>query len=319
MASEQEDEEAHELDVLCACADLIVFVFCRILQVARRLIGVWIASRRRMLMSSTFVAHDAHRRMSTEQEEAHEVDVEAQAPQTKAQQAFSKFMTQTFQGVPDDLVTIYGDSLLLNFQIIQWYQREIYYLFGFRLLFALMYYSVPFLVGRVVTNLSLLAPETASVLELLLVSFYTNPMISRTYNEFRLFYRCVPIWQLILINLDIPLILVLYTSSIASLQKELQAMLSGLGWVVPAFLGYLYCLYKKHTLYAFGFAELYCNIPAPLFFDSGVQPTNFRNRLGKELAPLVQAGQYASTLVGSIRPGESKTNVSERDFASMAN
>ncbi len=139
-------------------------------------------------------------------------------------------MRVNLANVPESLHTIYGDGLLLNFQVtcplldllislcpmlaqvlfvtqvVQWFLRELYYIFAFRCLFVFIYYSVPLLVRppfvvaaahdtaivvqatTVVGSLNIIEPSQLALLELLLVTCYTNPVTSRVYTEFRCLY-----------------------------------------------------------------------------------------------------------------------------------
>ena len=108
-----------------------------------------------------------------------------------------------------------------------------------------MYYSIPYLVSSFVAYLDLLDAGNISLLELLLVSWYTSPISSRCINEFKFFKEHIPLWDLVWINLDLPLVIILYTSSVASLQAKFNGFLTG----ERVYMFFLSVLFPSHVSY----------------------------------------------------------------------
>jgi hypothetical protein len=221
---------------------------------------------------------------------------------------FESFTKSFFTKVPDNLVTIYSDPLLLNFQIVEWYKRELCYILAFRLLFAFLFYSVPLLIAVSVIALDLLDSQTAAVLELVLVSYYTAPVLSRLNSEMKLTPQ-ISKTNILLINLDVPMMIFLYlVSSVTSAVKDTVAsFLTGLTWAIPSTLIFAYCYYKGYTVYTFGFADRYTTISPFLLFDAGVAPTNFRGRL---FAPMLEAKEFVENSVKQMAATVNTKNAS---------
>lgn len=194
---------------------------------------------------------------------------------------------------PAYLRDVYEDSLLLNFHVMSWYITEQVYLFLFRMCFALVFFSVPQLTASVILWADLADEKTANVVQLLIVSLYTGPLLSRASSEILYLAPFIPVWRLVLIQADIPLVAALYVVSTAvTSHSGVWHFLASLGIAVPSFCLYVYLAYKRYTSYAYGFIGLYTYIPRLLVRNNFV--------LGR--LPLTdRLRSFRSDLVGIVR------------------
>lgn len=219
------------------------------------------------------------------------------------QEQFDAFKAQYLRNRPEYLLDAEGDGIKLNFQIIHWYQREKRYILIFRIIFALMFYAVPFTITALLRALSITSKETGAIVELLIVGTYTGPIFSRALSETKLLFKRVQKCMLILMQVDVVLMFIIYlTSTSTSSKGQLGSFLAGLGWTIPAFIGWIICAYKGYTHYAFGFIGKYNNLPKQIVEDFNKKPLPLLDRMyafGRGLKADVKGVGHAVASVGS--------------------
>lgn len=198
---------------------------------------------------------------------------------------YREFQRAHQEAVPAYLRDVYGDSCLLNFQIVSFYRAETQYLFLFRLAFALIYFSVPFTVSALLLWAELTDRSTANLVQLLLVSAYTGPLLARGFAELKKLSPYVGVPRLLLIQADTPLVLFLYVASAATNHSDgensLPRFLTSLGIAVPSFVAYVYLSARQLTVYAYGMVDLFLHIPRVLLttnYALGTTPLTKRLR-----------------------------------------